>query len=156
LTRQMIRDTVTDPAFSHLATSNLADAVDLVRFVPLSFSLEEFSKLWSVMLQTPYALSVAYSASVVLIEDEITPLTPLPVRERQVFAVPFATPVTESVTPQTLVSGATLTLRGRNLRGDVTKIKFGDTLALPATVNDRQITVALPAAVQPGVRTVQV
>jgi hypothetical protein len=156
LTRQMIRDTVTDPAYSFLATSNLADAVDLVRFAPLSFSLEEFSKLWSVMLQTPYALSAAYSASVVLIEDEITPLTALPVRERQVFAVPFAQPVIESVTPQMLATGATLTLRGRNLRGDVTKIKFGDTLAPPATVNDRQITVALPAAVQPGVRTVQV
>ena len=45
LTRQMIRDTVTDPAYSYLATSNLADAVDPVRFSPLSFSLEELSKL---------------------------------------------------------------------------------------------------------------
>lgn len=156
LTRQMVQDTITDPAYSYLAKSNLADAVDLVRFAPSSFTLEEFSKLWSVMLQTPYTLSVAYCASVVLIEDEITSLTPLPVRERQVFVIPFAQPVIESVVPQILATGATLTLTGRNLRGDVTKIKFGDTLALPATVTDRQITVALPATVQPGVRTVQV
>lgn len=156
LTRQMIRDTVTDPAYAYLATSNLADAVDLVRLAPLSFTLEEFSKLWSVMLQTPYALSAAYRASVVLIEDEITPVVPLPVRERQVFAVPFQPPVIQSINPQILAIGARLTVNGQNLRGDVTKIKFGDTLALPATVNDRQISVTLPATLQPGVRTVQV
>jgi len=156
LTRQMIRDTVTDPAYAYLATSNLADAVDLVRFAPSSFSLEEFSKLWSVMLQTPYALSAAYRASVVLIEDDITTLSPLPVRERQVFAVQFQQPAIQSVSPQILATGATLTINGQNLRGDVTKIKFGDKLALPATVGDRQITVTLPPTLQPGVRTVQV
>jgi hypothetical protein len=156
LTRQMIRDTVTDPAYSFLATSDLADAVDLVRLSPLSFTLEEFSKLWSVMLQTPYALSVAYSAAAVLIEDEVTPVVPLPVRERQVIAVPFQQPVIASVNPQIIAAGAALTINGQNLRGDVTKIKFGDTLALPATVGNQKITVTLPATLQPGVCTVQV
>ena len=155
-TRQMILDTVTDPSYAYLAASDLADAIDLVRFSPLSFTLEEFSKLWSVMLQTPYALSIAYCASVVLIEDEIITVNPLPVRERQVFAVPFQQPLIQSVNPQILAAGATLTITGRNLCGDVTKIKFGDTLALPASVSSGEITVTLPATLQPGVRTVQV
>jgi uncharacterized protein DUF4255/IPT/TIG domain-containing protein len=156
LTRQMIRDTVTDPAYSYLATSNLADTVEPVRFSPLSLSLEELSKLWSVFFQTAYSLSAAYRGSLVFIEEELTPVTPLPVRERQVFVVPFQLPFIENLDPQIVAAGATLTIAGQNLRGDVTKIKFGNVLAVPSAVNNRQITVALPAALQPGVRTAQV
>jgi hypothetical protein len=158
LSRQMIRDAVSDPAYSYLATSNLADAVDPIRFSSLSLSLEELSKLWSVFFQTPYALSVAYRASVVLLEEELTPVVPLPVRDRQIFVVPFEYPVIENLDPQILVTGATLTIQGQNLRGDVTKIKFGDTLFVPANsnINNRQITLALPTTLQPGVRTAQV
>ena len=156
-TRQMIRDTVTDPSYAYLATSNLADAIDLVRLSPSSFSLEEFSKLWSVMLQTPYALSVAYCASVVLIEDDTAPvMTPVPVRQRQVFAVPFSPPVIAGLSPQIVTAGATLTINGQNLRGDATQIKLGDTLVPPATMSGRQITVTLPATLPAGIRTVQV
>jgi len=53
LTRKMIQDTVADPGYSYLATSNLADALEPVRFSPLSLSLEELSKLWSIFFQTP-------------------------------------------------------------------------------------------------------
>ncbi len=156
LTRQMIRDTVTDPAYAYLATSNLADAIDPVRFSPLSLSLEELSKLWSVFFQTPYALSTAYRASVVLIEEELSPVVPKPVLERQLFVVPFQHPFIENLDPQILAAGDTLTITGQNLRGDVTKVKFGDTLAVPASVTGQQIKVTLPATLQPGVRTAQV
>src|ERR1017187_8338019 len=156
LTRQMIRDTVTDPAYSYLATSNLADAVDPVRFSPLSLSLEELSKLWSVLFQTPYALSAAYRASVVLIEEELAPVVPQPVLERQLFVVPFQHPLIENLDPQILAAGATLAIKAQNLRGYDTKVKFGDTLAVPTNVTGQQITVTLPATLQPGVRTAQV
>ena len=158
LTRPMIRDTVADPAYAYLATSNLAEAIDPVRFSPLALSLEELSKLWSVLLQAPYALSIAYRAAVVLIEEEITPLVPSPVRERQVFVVPFQSPVIEKLDPQILTTGAQLTISGQNLQGDLTKIKFGDTLVVPlaANVSPRQITINLPPNLPPGVRTVQV
>ena len=156
LTRKMIQDAV--QAHSFLATSNLADAVDFVRFSPLSLSLEELSKLWSVFFQTTYALSAAYRASLVFIEEELTPVTALPVRERQVFVVPFQQPFIENVDPQIIASGAILTIRGQNLRGDETKLKFGDTLVTPASadITNKQIKVALPPALQPGVRTAQV
>jgi hypothetical protein len=156
LTRKMIQDTISDAAYSYLSTSNLADAVDFVRFSPLSMSLEELSKLWSIFFQTPYALSAAYRASVVFIEEELTPVTPLPVRERQLFVVPFQQPFIENLDPQVLTTGATLTIRGQNLRGDVTKIKLSGAVVPPATVNNRQITVALPGTLRPGVRSAQV
>jgi hypothetical protein len=156
LTRQMIRDMVTDPAYSYLATSNLAEAIEPVRFSSLALSLEELSKLWSVFFQTQYALSVAYRASVVLIEEELIPVTALPVRERQVIAVPFQPPFIETVTPSSLPAGGVLAIQGHGLQGAATKLKFGDLLVVPATVSDRQLTVTLPAALPAGVRTVQV
>ena len=154
LTRKMIQDTV--QAISFLGLSNLADAEEPVRFSPLSLSLDELSKLWSIFFQTPYVLSTAYRASVVFIEEELTPVTALPVRERQVFAVPFQQPFIENLDPQIVEKGAILTIRGQNLRGDVTNIKFGDALTAPASITNEQITVPLPSALLPGVRTAQV
>ena len=156
LTRKMIRATVDDPAYSYIAASNLAETLEPVRVSPLSISLEELSKLWSVFFQTPYALSTAYRASLVFIEEELTPVTSLPVRERQVFVVPFQQPFIENLDPQIIASGATLMIRGQNLRGDVTKIKFGDAVTTPAAVDNREIAVALPATLKPGVRSAQV
>jgi hypothetical protein len=55
----------------HLCESDLAFQVaqiENVKLTPISLSLEELSKLWSVFFQVPYALSVAYEAAAVLIE----------------------------------------------------------------------------------------
>jgi hypothetical protein len=43
--------------------------VENVTLTPVGLSLEELSKLWSVFFQVPYALSIAYVASTVLIES---------------------------------------------------------------------------------------
>jgi hypothetical protein len=55
-------------SISYLAQSDLPSQSERVKFSPLNLSLEELSKLWSVFYQTPYTLSIAYQASVVLIE----------------------------------------------------------------------------------------
>ena len=55
---------------SYLAHSDLFTQVDTIKISQLSLSLEELSKLWSVFFQVPYTLSVAFRASVVLIEAE--------------------------------------------------------------------------------------
>jgi hypothetical protein len=96
LTRHMIEKAIneylndtTDPSFSFLKSSNLADSLETIKFTPASLSLEELSKLWSVFFQTPYRLSVAYTASVILIESADTPQKALPVRERSIYVSPF-------------------------------------------------------------------
>ena len=68
LTRQEIRSAVAATAF--LAGSDLADEIETVKFTPQPLSLEELSKLWSVLFQTSYTLSMTYDASVVLITAE--------------------------------------------------------------------------------------
>ena len=59
--------------------SNLEAAPEQIKLAPLPLTLDELSKLWQVFLQTPYALSVVYQASVVLIEAEesVTPAKPV-------------------------------------------------------------------------------
>ncbi len=67
------------PAESYLDFQ--AKYIEQVRLTPISLNLEELSKLWSVFFQVPYTLSVAYEASVVLIE-------PRPPREGRVVLEP--------------------------------------------------------------------
>ena len=79
------RDAIANTIASHVPTlngSNLADAIEHVKFTPEPLSLEELSKVWSVFMQTPHALSVVYQGRVVLIESEDNVGPTLPVLER--------------------------------------------------------------------------
>lgn len=64
-----------------LAESELQNQVERVRITPVSFPLEELSKLWS-SFQTQYRLSAAYEISVILIDSKRPVKTPLPVLTR--------------------------------------------------------------------------
>lgn len=163
ITRQVIRETIANPLFSFLASSNLADEVELVKLTPTPLSTEELSKLWSVFPQTPYALSIAYQGTVVLIESEETPQKALPVRERSLYVMPFRQPAIEQVVSQEgadlpIVSGSTLTITGRQLRGEVTLVRVGGVEATPAPeqITDTEISLPLPSGLQAGVQGVQV
>ena len=79
-----------------LAASNLAEQVERVRLTPLPLTLEELAKLWSVFFQVPYKLSVAYQASVVLVEPDVVALPALPVREPHVDVVTMTSKVIAS------------------------------------------------------------
>jgi Pvc16 N-terminal domain len=86
----LARDRIQEVSAGPLAGSNLADQVEPVRFVPLAMTLEELSKLWAVFFQIPYRLSLAYQASVVLVEDEIPvpPVKPVATRNIEVETLP--------------------------------------------------------------------
>ena len=75
-------------ANSYLAQSDLFDQSESVRFTPFDLSLEELSKLWSVFFQVPYMLSIAYIASVALLEAPVTPLVIKPVLVRDITVSP--------------------------------------------------------------------
>ncbi len=168
LTRQDILAVTEGPdAHPLLVNSDLAEAVELVKFSPTALSLEELSRLWSVFPQTPYTLSMTYQGSVVQIESADTPQTALPVRERLLYVLPFRQPVVEQVFSQAgvgqpLVVGSTLLLRGRQLRGEVTRVRVGVAEVTPPAVSDTEITLPLtsppiPAGVlRAGAQGVQV
>src|SRR5215472_1860357 len=103
--------------FSFLGSSNLAGQVERIRFTPTSLSLEEFSKLWSVFFQIEYTLSVAYQASIVLLESDDVPGDAPPVQARNLYVVPFRWPSIDRVIASTganhpIVSGSTLLIQG--------------------------------------------
>lgn len=164
LTHEKIRQTVLNNA-GILNGSNLAEQVELVKFSPLHLSLEEFSKIWSIFYQIPYVLSVAYLASVVLIEEEISTQNALPVLTRNVYAEPFHQPVVEQIVaqpdanqptganrPNVLITlNKTLLIQGQRLQGGAgTLVQIDGIEVQPTNITDTQIT--LPLATTSGRR----
>ncbi|MDR3035254.1 MAG: DUF4255 domain-containing protein [Kitasatospora sp.] len=76
----------------YLAGSNLAEAAQRVRFVPTVTDVDETSKLWGMLYQTPYSLSVVYQASLVFIDGLETPVPAKPVERPEVRVLPFGAP----------------------------------------------------------------
>jgi hypothetical protein len=163
LTRDLIRQTIAKTKYDFLLTSNLADAIDLVKFTPLSLSLEELSKLWSVFFQTPYSLSVAYQGTLVTIESEDSTHSALPVRTRNIYVAPFRQPEIETVVSaigpnEPIVANTTIVISGQRLRGTITLVTIAGIDVTPAAQNltDTRISVKLPTGVRAGVQGLQV
>ena len=162
---------VTDPALpgsiDSLEFSNLVDQVESIKINPIALNLEEMSKLWSVFFQTPYALSVAYQASAVLIEDDSVPQPSLPVRARYIYGTTFKQPAIDKVGSsvgenEPIVLGTTLVISGRQLQGDETLVAIDGTsletdFVTPSEIRVALVQPALPEAqLQAGVQGVQV
>jgi hypothetical protein len=168
LTRDMVQAMLADPLFSFLAGSDLPEAIERLRITPTSFSLEEMSKLWSIFLQTPYVLAVAYSVSVVGIAAELEPREALPVRSTRVRAeasLPIIerilsrpTPAAPAVPGTPILAGHILVLEGRQLLASVTRVKIADLEVAPAAEDSRpdQLSVPLPAGLPAGLQPVRV
>jgi len=163
LTRERIRTTIGANIFKYLADSNLADAVELVKFTPLGLSLEELSKLWSVYFQSPYNLSIAYQATVVLIESEESTHAALPVASRNIYVAPFRQPSIEQVRSSAgigvpIIPASTVVVTGQRLRGTITQVLVSgiDATSQITSVTDTEIDFTLPAGLHAGVQSLQI
>jgi hypothetical protein len=155
---------VTANGTPELAASDLAEQVERVRFSPVSLDLEEMSKLWGVFPNVPYTLSVAYRASVVLIDAPITVQRSLPVRpggaHRRV-AVGWL-PQIEQVSPQFVdyspTQAVTVTLHGRSLVADEVDILLADAPIASSirALADGSLAFELPKGITAGIKTVRV
>ncbi|MFD0436726.1 DUF4255 domain-containing protein [Streptomyces chartreusis] len=76
----------------HLVGSDLAEATQRVRLTPTVMDIDETSKLWGMLHQTPYALSVVYQATLVLIDGREQPVPARPVERPEVRVLPFGAP----------------------------------------------------------------
>lgn len=138
------------------------ECFETIRISPLPLSLEDMSKLWSIFFQKPHALSVAYQASVVLIEAEEIISVPLPVVQPKVYVLPLHQPVIERITVEggdpRIFPDSTIAITGRDLKGDVTKIRINDQEKVVQPETDERITVDLSewTGLQAGACGVQV
>jgi hypothetical protein len=82
LTRDRILAVSKDDNGDQMSGSNLADAFEQVKLTPQGLSVDELSRIWSIFYQIPYALSIAYTATVVTIESEEPVLAAQPVLQR--------------------------------------------------------------------------
>jgi len=147
---------LTDPR-RYLGDTDLNEQVERVSFTPLALNLEELSKLWSTLFGVPYVLSVAYEASVVLVEAQVTPKPALPVRLGNVYVLPIERPLVASVAAEDgpdepIVPGTTIVVRGARLRGDVTRLRVGETVVAPPVeeVSESEIRGALEPPLFPA------
>ncbi|MGW6153557.1 Pvc16 family protein [Streptomyces sp. NPDC055144] len=76
----------------YLAGSDLAESAQRVRFTPTVMDVDETSKLWGMLYQTPYTLSVVYQAALVLIDGREAPVVGKPVERPEVRVLPFGAP----------------------------------------------------------------
>lgn len=157
LNRERITQVVTAAVGTPLGTSDLADQVELIKFTPQPLSYDDLFKLWSAF-QTNYRLSTAYEASVVLI-DRTHPVTVAPpVHKADLVVLPIDLPVIDSVDPQIAGPASTMVIRGRNLRATGTTVRVNALTVTPPSSDMAQtaIKLKLPAALSPGLATVQV
>ncbi len=143
---------------------DLGLALERVRISMLPLSLDELSKLWSVFYQIPFALTVAYQASVVLMQREDTvPQTAPPVQQRVVSATPWNQPVIASIVSNNgpsapITAGGTILIQGSGLiaSGQVITIDGYANPISPVQASDAQLTIVLPADVPAGGRILRI
>jgi hypothetical protein len=150
-----------------LATSALAEQVEMIKITPEAIGPEELSKLWSAF-QSRYRPSAFYRASVVLIYANHSTRNPLPVRRPRAYVVPFREPVIDlvlghdapagAIAPRPILARYRLLLRGRGLRGDSTTVRISgvEVTPAPADLTDTQVSVPLPVGLKAGIQSAQV
>ncbi|AOR79755.1 DUF4255 domain-containing protein [Novosphingobium resinovorum] len=168
LTREAVRRALVPTAASPLATAlencGLADQIELVKLTPTAVALEDMSRIWSAF-QAHYRTTVAYEASVVLIDPRAKGRTALPATARAVFGETLALPEIARVgladDPSAAVTTEdTLAIAGlRLLAASGTVVRIGATDHAPASDSRAHIlNVDLAAAPRPraGVQSVTV
>jgi Pvc16 N-terminal domain len=167
LDRQAIRNTlapgpvtggILPPALQTLTAAEIADQVEQLKVTPELLSSDEISKLWAAF-GAHYRPTAAYLVSVVLIEGRRATRAALPVRLRQLFALPLRDPHVENVAAddgKPIVSTSTIVVEGERLLHEPMELLVG---GLSATISEKSYTrlvAALPAGLCAGVQSVQV
>src|SRR5579859_298347 len=107
--------------------SGLEDQIERVRFIPHALALEELTKLWGAFL-TQYRVSMAYDASVVLIDPAPASVSAAPVLRRGdedqgVFVFASLPPSLQRIAPPELLRRA-----GQSIMPEAARL--GDTLTI--------------------------
>jgi hypothetical protein len=162
----LTRDDITQAIAGNplLGASTLHLDTERVKLTLASLTLDELSKLWSVFFQAPYLLSVAFEASVVLVEADLPVNEPLRVQQRSVGATELRLPLIEHVRDRGQVDNqvfglADLEIAGQRLRGARTLVRFDDgdpVLGTPEGDTRVIVPAATVLALGPGVHGLQI
>jgi hypothetical protein len=143
-------------AIESTSVDTLTEQLDQVNIAPNLFDTEQMSRLWS-LLHSSYRPSIAYEVSMVFIGSQKSSLAPG--SSKRALNQPHINRVIAS--PSTngeIVAGSSLIIYGKNLSGDVTRLRLngGENLLEPQIVEQNRILFKLPQNLQAGVQKVQV
>jgi hypothetical protein len=151
---------ITHDVWSLLSTAQLDQQPEQVTVSFENMSIDDISKLWSV-LGEKYRPSAAYLVTVVLLQPDGPVHAAVPVTQPAGIQVqPIFVPQLASVSPQTISWGETkpLHLIGANLLGNGAQVVFGtDAVAAPAdTSTPVAVDVVLPSTALAGLQPVRI
>lgn len=154
----------TQPETAFLASADLADQIERVKLSPVPLSLEDHTRLWGLFHEATFQPSIAYRATVVLLEADMPTRRPLPVRTRLLTVQAGAQPHLASASPADSVlapaTGVELVVRGGSLlRGptEPTVVQVGPARLVPAPGSTpAELRVTLTADVPAGIHSVRV
>ncbi|MCX6317020.1 MAG: DUF4255 domain-containing protein [Bacteroidetes bacterium] len=154
-----------------LSGSALAEQVEQIKISPEVLTFEDISKLWTAF-GAKYRPTAAYKVTVVLIESTKSTKPALPVRERNIYALPFKQPVIESIASQKtnndpvsdnqkILPGYSLLLKGYQFYSENVSILIdGEAFSGAISAEDKQVSFQLPddavTGLQAGIHEVQV
>jgi hypothetical protein len=126
-----------------LDESDLQRAPEVVRASPANLSIDDLSKLWSVLFQVPYVLSVAYKCAPVFIETTLAGSPGPPVTQVNLATLTLGGPVIDTVEAAggkavPIVWGETVVFKGRGLSRSGLILRVG---ALDADLANAVVTV---------------
>lgn len=137
------------PMHPALALTDLADD-EPVRLCPHPLDLEQLSKLWSVMFQTPYALSTSWQASVVLLERDVPVVPAAPVLTSVLSVAPTSAPRIDRVVGVPAGAPITMTSKiqivGQALLSTNVAVRVGTSELLPTRVGSSSVDIDLATA----------
>ncbi|MEX1362878.1 MAG: DUF4255 domain-containing protein [Nannocystaceae bacterium] len=138
LTTTEIQDYLTGLAADHpLRNADLGDQLERVKLTVLPLSLEDLSRVWGLGNQSWYALTVAFHASVIILDADVQPTAGLPVLTPGIHVTPTVGPritaieSSERDLPVAVLDATpaeSLVVRGHDLRSDSTWLRIGGEL----------------------------
>jgi hypothetical protein len=149
-----IRQTITRTDF--LTGANLDRQVERVRCTLQTLSIEELSKIWTVFFQVTHELSVAYLASVVLIDAEVPVTKALPATTARTTVVGGAVARIDRLVPPVVdfTLGAAVVVEGSGLADPSIGVQVNGAAANVTARRDDRLTFELSTGVAPGANLV--
>ncbi len=133
------------PVHPELKQTNLGLQVESVRLTPIELTTEELSKLWTVF-ESPYSVSVAYRAGVVLLDDGVAPPPAAPpvLTPPGISVAPSEPPIIDRVisalgAAQPIRSTDAVLIMGRHLAGPITVVRIAGVEVAPDRATERSV-----------------
>jgi hypothetical protein len=139
-----------------LAGADLDRQMEPVRVTLNPLDVEDLHRVWSLFYSVPYAMSLAYTASTILLDADLPAVRAPLARVAHVSARPALPPTIDGIAPPVVVfgAGASLTVTGARFSASA-QVRIG-ALVARATARDGALVASLPPDLRAGVNALRV